>query len=115
MYLLPASVKTTFQTLQQIAGSKSRVVFDYVRSSVLRGENTLYGEAGVARSVSRVREHWLFGFDPGQVEEFLADYGMSLSDHADANELERRYFTGANGRLVARVNGTHAIVTAERI
>ena len=115
MYLLPASVKATFQALQTLAGSESRVVFDYVRSSVLRGENTLYGEAGAARSVSKVQEQWLFGLDPGQVEVFLADYGLRLSDHADANELERRYFTGANGRLMARVNGTHAIVTAVRI
>jgi len=110
-----STVKATFQALQTLAGSESRVVFDYVRSSVLRGDNTLYGEAGAARSVSKVQEQWLFGLDPGQVEVFLADYGLRLSDHADANELERRYFTGANGRLMARVNGTHAIVTAVRI
>lgn len=115
MYLLLASVEATFQTLETLAGRGSRVVFDYVRASVLRGENTLYGEEGAAQSVSRVQEKWMFGIEPGKVSSFVAKYGFAVSDHADACELERRYFTGENGAVLARVNGTHGIVTAERI
>jgi methyltransferase (TIGR00027 family) len=115
MYLLPASVETTFQTLETLAGRGSRVVFDYVRASVLRGENTLYGEEGASQSVSRVQEKWVFGIEPVEVSGFVAKHGFAVSDHADASELERRYFTGENGAALARVNGTHGIVTAGRI
>lgn len=115
MYLLPASVIATFQPLETVAGHGSRLVFDYVRGSVLRGENTLYGEAGAMRSVSEVQEKWLFGFESGQVEVFLREHGFKVTDHADANELERCYFTSADGGPMARINGTHAIVTATRL
>jgi methyltransferase (TIGR00027 family) len=56
MYLEPESVRATFQTIQAYAGIGSWVVFDYVQASVLRHENTLYGEAGVTQTVSKAGE-----------------------------------------------------------
>jgi len=114
MYLLPASVGATFRTLHILASEGSRVVFDYVRASVLRGENSVYGEAGVTRAVSEVNEQWHFALEPEQVASFLSTYGFALIDHKDAGELERLYFEDANGRIVGRINGTHCLVTARR-
>jgi len=114
MYLLPSSVVTTFQTLEAIAGTGSLVVFDYVRASVLRGERTLYGEAGASEAVKNVNEQWTFGLEPEDVESFLSRYEFKLHDHQDASGLERLYFTGRDG-TVGHVNGTHCIVTAERV
>jgi methyltransferase (TIGR00027 family) len=113
MYLLPESVDATFRTLQTLAGEGSRVVFDYVRASVLRGERTLYGEAGITRSVEEIDERWHFSLEPKQVGPFLSAYGFTPSDHKDARDLEKLYFTDANGLIVGRVNGTHCLVTAE--
>ena len=62
MYLEPESVRETFQTIREYAGKGNRVVFDYIQASVLRHENTLYGEAGLVKSVSKAGEKWQFGF-----------------------------------------------------
>jgi methyltransferase (TIGR00027 family) len=56
MYLQPESADATLRTIRAFAGKGSRLVFDYAKSSVLRDENTLYGEASVARAVARVSE-----------------------------------------------------------
>jgi methyltransferase (TIGR00027 family) len=114
MYLEPESVQATFRTIQTYAGRGSLVVFDYVRASVLRHENTLYGEAGVTQSVSSAGEQWRFGIEPEEVSSFVAAYGFQVSDHKNAKELEEMFFTDANGRLVGHINGTHCIVTAAK-
>jgi len=114
MYLEPESVRRTLQLVGRYAGEGSRLVFDYVRSSVLRRENTLYGEAQLVRSVSRAGERWRFGLEPGDVAPFVASFGFTATDHRCARELEASYFTDADGRPAGRVNGTHCIVTAAR-
>jgi methyltransferase (TIGR00027 family) len=112
MYLEPESVQATFQTIRDYAGAGSRVVFDYVRASVLRHENTLYGEAGAAQTVSGAGEQWQFGLEPDEVGSFVSAFGFQVSDHKDPQALEAAYFQDADGRLVGRINGTHCIVTA---
>ena len=97
----------------RVAGTGSRVVFDYVQSSVLRNENTLYGERGAARTVSRAGEQWRFGLEPQEIPSFVAAYGFVVSDHKCACELEAAYFRGPDGTPVGRINGTHCLVTAE--
>ncbi len=114
MYLEPASVDATLHTIRTFAGKNSRLVFDYVRSSVLRGENTLYGEAGVVEAVGGVNEQWHFGIEPPQLASFLSTYGFRLKDHKDSLELEKLYFQDSSGRITGRINGTHCLVTAEK-
>jgi len=115
MYLEPESVHETFQTIREYAGKESWVVFDYVQASVLRHENTLYGEAGLKKSVSKAGEQWRFGIEPGEIVPFSAAYGFEVSNHKDAHDLEASYFQNTDGRLVGRVNATHCIVTAVRL
>ena len=114
MYLDPESVHRTFQTIGEYAGTGSLVVFDYIRASVLRHEDTVYGESGIAQSVLKAGEQWRFGIEPVEVEQFVKAYGFELNDHKCAQELEATYFQDADGRLVGRVNATHCIVTALR-
>ena len=114
MYLEPESVRETFQTIWEYAGVGSRIVFDYVRASVLRGENTLFGEAGATQTVSQAGEGWQFGFEPDEVASFLAAYEFEISDHQCAQELEATYFQDNSGQPVGHINGTHCIVTAVR-
>jgi len=114
MYLDQESVRATFQTIREYAGTGSRVVFDYVQASVLRHENTLYGEGGLAKTVSKAGEQWRFGIEPDEITSFAVAYGLEVSDHKCAQELEATYFQDVDGRLAGRVNGTHCIVTMER-
>jgi methyltransferase (TIGR00027 family) len=115
MYLEPESVQTTFQTIMTYAGAGSWVIFDYVLASVLRGENTIYGEARLKQFVAKANERWQFGLDPEEVAAFLAPFGFALRQHTSAAQLEEMYFRDASGRRVGRVNGTHGLVLAEVI
>lgn len=114
MYLQPGSVDVTFQAIRDYAGKGSLVVFDYIYASILRGENTHYGESGIVKTVSGAGEQWHFGIEDGQIAQFLAGYEMRLVDHKDAKDLEKAYFSDAYGKTIGRVNGTHCLVTAER-
>lgn len=115
MYLQPESADATLRTIRAFAGKRSRLVFDYVKSSVLRGDNTLYGEADVTRAVAKVNEQWHFGIEPSQIESFLSSYGFRLEEHADSSVLEKLYFQDSDGRVVGRISGTQCLVTAERL
>jgi len=114
MYLQPASVDATFRTIQEYGAEGSWVVFDYVYASVLRGEKLYYGESEVMASVTRAGEGWHFAIELGKLGQFLSTYGLQVIDEKDAQELERTYFKDASGRIVARVNGAHCLVTAEK-
>jgi O-methyltransferase involved in polyketide biosynthesis len=113
MYLEPESVQETFQIMREYGRTGNRVIFDYIQASVLRHENTLYGEAAVLKSVHKAGEPWLFGIEPGEIDSFAVAQGFQVKDHKCAQELEVIYFQDKDGRTVGRVNGTHCIVTLE--
>jgi methyltransferase (TIGR00027 family) len=113
MYLQPVSVDATLRVITDFAGKGSRLVFDYVRASVLRGEGDLYGQQGILQTTWRAGEQWYFGMEPEQLQSFLAGYGMQLVDNMDSQELKSMYFTDQDGRLVGRINATHCLATAE--
>ncbi|MEA4907538.1 MAG: SAM-dependent methyltransferase [Anaerolineaceae bacterium] len=113
MYLRPEAVELTFRDIHDFAGPGSRVVFDYVYASVLRGEGSIYGRE-ISRTVAGADEHWLFGLEEGAIQPFLARHGLRLLDHKTPAQLEQAYFTDAAGRRLGRVNGAHCLVLAEK-
>lgn len=115
MYLQSTSVDELFQDIQSCTGLGSRVVFDYVHTPALRGEGSEYGASGITERVTQANEQWHFGLEEGDIEQFLSTYGLRLVDHRDAQALEALYFTDTAGRVVGRMNGTHSLVTAERV
>ncbi|MFH2012879.1 MAG: SAM-dependent methyltransferase [Pseudomonadota bacterium] len=115
MYLQSDSAHATFKTIQDYAGKGSWIVFDYIYSSVLRNEGTCYGESVITQTVSAAGEKWYFGIEKGEIEKFLAPYELNLINHKDAQELEKIYFKDSKGKIIGRVNGTHCLVTAEKI
>jgi methyltransferase (TIGR00027 family) len=114
MYLQPRSVDETFKVIPGFAGEGSEVVFDYVRASVLQQAGSYYGEREIVKTVAKAGERWHFGIEEGELEGFLKKYGLRVSEHQDAQDLERRYFTDASGEIVGQVNGTHCLVRAVR-
>lgn len=114
MYLEPDAVQETFQVIRKYDGTENRVVFDYIQASVLRHDNTLFGEAELIKSVHKAGEPWRFGIEPGEIELFAAAQGFEVKDHKCAQSLDVDYFRDKDGRMVGRVNGTHCIVTMEK-
>jgi methyltransferase (TIGR00027 family) len=114
MYLRAESVGETFAVIDRLAGERSEVVFDYVRASVLREEGSCYGERETLGTVARAGERWYFGIEEGDVGRFLKEFGLRVTEHMDAWDLERTYFTDESGQVVGRVNGTHCLVRAAK-
>jgi methyltransferase (TIGR00027 family) len=112
MYLEAAAVDGTLAFIRGSAAEGSLVVFDYVRASVLRYENTLYGEKAIRGTVARAEEGWIFGIEDGVIEDFLAKRGLKLLAHYMPSDLETAYLTAEDGTRFGRINETHCIVIA---
>jgi methyltransferase (TIGR00027 family) len=112
MYLEAEAVDSTLAFIRASAARGSIVVFDYVRASVLRYENTLYGEQDIRGTVSRAEEGWIFGIEDGAIEGFLVERGFKLISHHKPSDLEAAYLTARDGTKLGRINETHCIVIA---
>ncbi len=112
MYLTADGVESTLRFISDVSAKGSIIVFDHIYAGVLRGENRYYGEEGMVENVAKAGEKWQFGLEEGETEGFLAKFGFNLQDNCGAQQLEERYFKNTKGENVAKINGTHAIVTA---
>jgi methyltransferase (TIGR00027 family) len=112
MYLEAEAVDSILAFIRGSAAAESLLVFDYVRASVLRRENTLYGEKGGYDMVAKAGERWLFGIEDGAVEGFLAERGLKLLSHYMPFDLEAAYLTAEDGTRFGRINETHCIAVA---
>jgi methyltransferase (TIGR00027 family) len=112
MYLEAEAVDGTLAFIRSSAAEGSVVAFDYIRASVLRRENTLYGEKGGYDRVAQVGERWMFGIEDGEIEKFLAERGLKLLSHYTPSDLEAAYLTADDGMRLGRINETHCIVIA---
>ena len=115
MYLDPEATDSTFNVINQFAGTGSKVIFDYVYSSVLRGENLYYGESEVLNQVKNANEPWSFGIEKGEIESFLKDKNLKLICNLNSHDLEKKFFEDKSGNIVAKINGTHCITYARKL
>jgi methyltransferase (TIGR00027 family) len=112
MYLTAEGIEGTFRFIADASAKGSILVFDHIYAGVLRGENKYYGEEGMAKSVAKAGEKWQFGLEEGEAHGFVGKFGFSLKDNCNAKQLTERYFKNSKGETVAKMNETHAIVTA---
>jgi len=90
-------------------------VFDHIYASVIRRENLYEGERELYQSVSKENEGFCFGIEKGSIDEFCSGYGFETLEILDSNTLENMFFKDKQGKLLAKVNGTHCIATAIKI
>jgi methyltransferase (TIGR00027 family) len=108
MYLEEAAVRGTFKTMKGLCGPHSLIVSDFIYKSVLRKENTLYGEQAIYERINKYNEAWRFGIEKGHIDTFMEELGLKLLKSSSAKELEDEYHFGPH-----RINGTHFITVAE--
>ncbi|MBW5813619.1 class I SAM-dependent methyltransferase [Yersinia kristensenii] len=109
MYLSSNTVDSIFSAIGTYAPTGSKIIFDYVYSDVLAGENTSYGSIEVFEGLKNIGEHWVFGIEKGSLPTFLNKYHIKLYDEADANILEQRFFTNKQGKSLGKLNKALAI------
>ena len=88
-YLTEPAVRRTLEGLRAAAPG-SRLVFTYVRRDFIEGTNR-YNTRTLYRNMRERRQIWLFGLEPDEVAEFIADYGWRLVEQAGPDELVQRY------------------------
>lgn len=115
MYLDSEAIDNTFKVINEFAGNGSKVVFDYVYLSVLRGENLYYGESEVLDGVKKENEPWSFGIEKGEIESFLENRDLKLIKNLNSEDLEKEFFKDIKGNVIAKVNGTHCITYSTKI
>ncbi len=86
-YLTERAVRSTLAGLRP-AATGSRLVFTYVRRDFIDGTN-LYGSPTLYRRV--INKLWHFGLQPGEVADFLAEYGWRLIEQAGPEQFLQRY------------------------
>ena len=91
-YLKAEVVDELFKLLYKLSVPGSRVVFDYIYASVLRKENSCYGEKDIYKRVNSAREPWLFGIEKGEIEEFVSKYKFNVIQDLDSEMLEKMFF-----------------------
>ncbi|HEN3608759.1 TPA: class I SAM-dependent methyltransferase [Yersinia enterocolitica] len=109
MYLPPSTVNRIFSAIDTCAPDGSEIIFDYVYSDVLAGENTSYGSVEVLEGLKNIGEHWIFGIEKGHLTAFLNKYHLKLYCDADASTLEKRFFTNKQGTVLGKLNKALAI------
>lgn len=113
MYLTPETVESLFKFIKTNAGNSSKVVFDYIHSSVYRQEGCFYGEEKIFKMISINNQPWGFGLEKGSLDAFLEKFGITLLEKNEAKNLESKYFTNSHNEIVAKINDTHVLVTGK--
>jgi methyltransferase (TIGR00027 family) len=96
MYLDKDAVDSTLSFIIHHSGASSRVVFDYIYTSLMDG-SVHHGEVKRMRRARRFSGEGLtFSISEGKAPEFLAERGFVSVSDVSSVELHERYFTGPN-------------------
>jgi methyltransferase (TIGR00027 family) len=108
-YLNIESVDTTLARVHANSAPGSAIVFDYQEMS---GRQAIIRRDFLYAVVSRLSgEKDVFGFEKGQIEDYLTEKGSSRIVDTNADQLTRLYCTGLNrNRKVGRI---YSIIHAE--
>ena len=68
-----------------------------------------------AKTVAGLDERFCFGIEKDGIEDFLSPLGYHAVRILNADALQSLYFSGTQGGIAAKVNGTHCIAVAELI
>ena len=95
-YITAEANDATFQYVSQSALG-SRIVFSYVLRGVIDGSSK---DAEKWTSLAQSQSvPWVFGIDPGELEQYLSARGFALLDHVGASDYQERYLNLLGRRL----------------
>jgi methyltransferase (TIGR00027 family) len=102
-YLTPAATASVLRALRAVSPSRSILSFDF---QTIDEEQSLI-DTGLENEKIR------FGIKSGTAEEFLNEFGYSVLELVNADEMGRRYLTANDGSRFGSVKSMMNIVTAE--
>jgi methyltransferase (TIGR00027 family) len=96
-YLTGDAVDTTLRHVAELTAGGGRLIFTYVDRAALDGSGGFSGVEEWHAAVRRHGEPWTFGFDPGELPQYLARRGMTLTLDMSTRDAAARYL-GPLGR-----------------
>ena len=109
-YLSAEAFEATMADVRSLSAPGSRLVLDYVESSVLDGTTDHPGGRRIAQLVAKRGEPLRTGFTPESLRDALAPYEFTVTDDAGLVELAARYPAGSGPRYTS--DGFNRIATA---
>jgi len=110
-YLTEAGIRATMEFLAR-APAGSRLAFTYTPKEFIDGE-VFYGQEYLYKKMLQKDKLWLFGLDPENVDDFLAEYGWRVLEHLGYDELGERYVKPTGRELKSMA--IERIVYAEKL
>lgn len=90
-YITDEAVDRTLNFVANTSGAGSKIVFTYVRRGLIDGTDREEWMNPFLSFARRVGSPFIFGIDPDEIEQFLAEHGMNLIEDVGASDYQTRY------------------------
>ncbi|MGD1992463.1 MAG: SAM-dependent methyltransferase [Anaerolineae bacterium] len=90
-YISAEAVSATLEFVSDVSGAGSGIVFTYVRQGIIDGTDRPEWFASLLSFSSSVGSPFVFGLDPAELRQYLADRGLTLVNEVGAAEYRERY------------------------
>jgi len=90
-YITAEAVSNTLACVSRVSGVGSTIVFTYVRRDLVDGPDRPVWVEPFLTFAERVGSPWMFGLDPDNVEQYLADHGLQLVSDVGAADYQDLY------------------------
>jgi methyltransferase (TIGR00027 family) len=90
-YITAEAVDGTLRYISRVAGAGSKIAFTYLRQGILDGSDRSEMDQKFFSIAEDGGAPWVFGFDPAEVEGYLAERGFALIEDIDASVYRARF------------------------
>jgi len=90
-YITAEAVDATFRYVSRSAVTGSEIVFTYIRRGIVDGSARSAADQRLVSAVQRVGMPWVFGLDPTELAQYLAERGLKLIKDVGASDYQARY------------------------
>jgi methyltransferase (TIGR00027 family) len=113
-YLDAGSVDATLAFVSQKVHPDSTIAFDYTVTLTDQNIDRYYGAEQFAQTMREAhqQEELTFSIAEGAIETFLDSRDLKLVEHLDSQQIEQRFLTGADGKLIGPMTGHFRFVLA---
>lgn len=98
-YITREAVDATLRYASRIPGAGSQIVFTYIWKGIIDGSARSAADERIVSFAARVGSPWVFGMEPVEMPEYLAERCLVLIEDVGAAEYRERYLETCGRRL----------------
>ncbi len=108
-YITAEAVDATFRYISHASAAGSRIVFTYIHRGIIDGSAIFEGVQKLMSKLQRLGEPWIFGLEPTELAQYLAERGLEVVEHVGASDYRERYLNPL-GRHMNIFEGERAVL-----